>query len=103
PTPLHSKEFRMLASWLSRWARRTGRTSPRRQGTARPRAAGFWPRLEALEDRLAPATLTVNSAADNTTADGVLTLREAVLLVNNGGDATAALSRSLMAGEAAQV
>jgi hypothetical protein len=39
-----------------------------------------------LEDRLAPATLTVNSPADNTTDTTVLTLRDAVTLVNNAGD-----------------
>src|SRR5205823_343625 len=37
------------------------------------------PRLEFLEDRLAPAILTVNSLLDNTTAnDGLTTLREAI-------------------------
>src|SRR5262249_5164348 len=40
-------------------------------------------RLEALEDRLAPAaTLTVNSALDGNTRDAFLTLREALLLNN---------------------
>src|SRR5262249_54552485 len=48
-------------------------------------------------------TLTVNSVADNTTADNYLTLREAVLLADAGGDATAALGRPLTAGEAAQI
>src|SRR5262245_15449185 len=38
------------------------------------------PRLEELEGRLAPATLTVNSFADNTTSgDGLVTLREAII------------------------
>ncbi|HEY7423195.1 MAG TPA: hypothetical protein VH682_03040, partial [Gemmataceae bacterium] len=37
------------------------------------------PRLELLEDRLAPAILTVNSTADNTTDTSHLTLREAIL------------------------
>jgi hypothetical protein len=48
-------------------------------------------------------TLTVNSVADNTTADNSLTLREAVLLADAGGNATAALGRSLTAGEAGQI
>src|SRR5262249_38954336 len=61
------------------------------------------PTLEVLEDRLAPATLTVNSTADNTTADTSLTLREAVLLVNAGGNATTALGRALTAAAASQV
>jgi hypothetical protein len=43
------------------------------------------PRLELLEDRLAPATLVVNSPADNTTSgDHLLTLREAIRSVNQG-------------------
>lgn len=49
------------------------------------------------------ATLTVNSSTDNTTDDVNLTLREAILLVNNAGDATAALGRTLNTGEAAQI
>ena len=39
----------------------------------------FVPRLDSMEDRLAPAILTVNSIADNTVAsDGLVSLREAV-------------------------
>jgi hypothetical protein len=56
-----------------------------------------------LEDRLSPATLIFNTTADNTTQDNFLTLREAILLVNNSGNATAALGRSLTAAEANQV
>jgi hypothetical protein len=61
------------------------------------------PRLEVLEDRLAPATLIVNGVADNTSADDFLTLREAIALVNAAGDANAALGRSLTASEANQI
>src|SRR5262249_47052198 len=43
------------------------------------------------------AVLTVNSVADNTTADNVLTLREAILSVDG------TLGRALTAGEQAQV
>ncbi len=42
----------------------------------------FVPRLDVLEDRLAPAVLTVNSLADNTTADATLSLRQAIDVVN---------------------
>jgi hypothetical protein len=43
---------------------------------SRPR---FVPRLDVMEDRLAPAVLTVNSIADSTIAsDGLVTLREAI-------------------------
>ena len=60
-------------------------------------------RLEALEERSVPATLLVNTVADNTTADGFLTLREAVQLVNAGGNAQTALGRTLTAQETAQI
>ena len=53
--------------------------------------------LELLEDRTAPAVLTVNSVADNTTADSVLTLREAIAVVSGN------LGRSLTTQEKAQV
>src|SRR5262245_11635708 len=46
----------------------------------------FRPVLEGLEERLAPATLIVNSTADNITDTSVLTLRDAVTLVNHGGN-----------------
>jgi hypothetical protein len=79
---------------------RRGRTA-RRDG--RPGAAKARPRVEALEGRLAPTTLTVNSLADNTNPGNFLTLREAVLLVDSGGDPHAALGRPLTPKEAAQV
>ncbi|MBM3884033.1 MAG: hypothetical protein FJ387_30735 [Verrucomicrobia bacterium] len=49
------------------------------------------------------AVLTVNSAADNLTADDRLTLREAVLLVNHSGNAFAAFGRGLTPGEAGRI
>jgi hypothetical protein len=63
----------------------------------------FRPVLEFLEDRLAPATLTINSVADTIAAGTSLTIREAVLLVDAGGNATTALNRSLTMGEAGQI
>lgn len=59
--------------------------------------------LEVLEDRCVPAVLTVNTNLDNTDADGLLSLREAVALVNESGDAMAALGRDLDSGELGQV
>jgi predicted outer membrane repeat protein len=50
-----------------------------------------------LEGRLAPAVLTVDSVADDTMPDNVLTLREAIALVDG------TLGRALTAGEQAQV
>jgi predicted outer membrane repeat protein len=65
---------------------------------ARPRQRrGYRLILEALEDRCAPAVLTVNTTADNTTANSVLTLREAVAVVDG------TLGRALTAGEQAQI
>jgi hypothetical protein len=65
-------------SWLRKlFASRTPRTI--RKGPDRCR-----PRLEALEDRLAPATLTVNSTADTANVtDAYLSLREAIAIVNS--------------------
>src|SRR5258708_31412324 len=69
----------------------------RRPASARRRCSLFRPALEILEDRQAPALLTVNSVADNTTADSALTLREAVLAVDG------TLGRSLTTAEKALV
>src|SRR5262249_57836874 len=49
------------------------------------------------------ATLTVNTLADNTTDTSVLTLRDAVLLVNNGGDPTALGQSSMPGGWTSQI
>lgn len=65
-----------LPSWLRTL------TSPfcPRQGRARRAARKLL--LELLEDRLAPAILTVNTTADDNVRDAVLTLRESILLAN---------------------
>jgi hypothetical protein len=49
------------------------------------------------------AVLAVNSDQDNTAPDAELTLREAILLVNNAGDTIAALDRALTTEEDAQI
>src|SRR5207245_2599273 len=51
----------------------------------------------------APATLTVNSLADNTTDTSVLTLRDAVVLVNNAGAPSGLGQATMPDGWAAQV
>jgi len=74
-----------------RWfARRSGRSTPAtvrsctRAGTRRPAGRPGPLRLEALEDRLAPAILTVNSVADTASpSDPYLSLREAIAIVNS--------------------
>jgi predicted outer membrane repeat protein len=68
--------------------------SPRSAARRRPRCR---PAPELLEGRLAPAVLTVDSPADDTTADSALTLREAVALVDG------TLGRGLTPAEQAQV
>jgi hypothetical protein len=70
------QESPMRSFWLSRDARCPARS------TSRTRAGRL--HLESLEDRLAPATLTVNSIADTANAtDPYLSLREAVALFNS--------------------
>jgi CSLREA domain-containing protein len=55
------------------------RTSRRRAPQQPP------PRLEALEQRLAPATITVTTGFDDAVAnDGSVSLREAITALNNG-------------------
>src|SRR5262245_10718113 len=62
-----------------------GSRAGRRDRSRQASRARFMPRLDLLEDRLAPATLVVNSSADNAApADQLLTLREAILSVNQG-------------------
>jgi CSLREA domain-containing protein len=78
------------------------RPSPRPQSGDRRRARPGrrptgWLQLEELETRLAPAVLTVNTLADQTTADNFLSLREALGVVNAGSTA------GLSAAERAQV
>jgi hypothetical protein len=86
------------AHWIRRLFLRPSRapfTHPRKQKVR------LW--LETLEDRSAPAVLTVNTLADTTTDTGHLSLRDAITLVNNGGN-QAALNQSLMpAGWASQI
>src|SRR5262245_45374894 len=56
-----------------------GSARPESKSVRRSRLA-----VEALEDRTVPAVFTVNSTADDTTAnDGLMTLREAILAANN--------------------
>src|SRR5262249_14390428 len=50
--------------------------------TVRKAWARFRPRLEVLEDRLAPALLIVNTTNDEMMANDVLSLREAINVVN---------------------
>src|SRR5205823_9851372 len=46
-------------------------------------------RLEQLEDRLAPAVITVTGTGDTIAIDGLATLREAITSINNQADVNA--------------
>jgi predicted outer membrane repeat protein len=80
-----------VLNYLCNWIR------PRQTVTTVRRRPLFRPALEMLEDRWAPAVLTVNSVADNTTVDAALTLREAIQVVDG------TLGRALSAVEKTQV
>src|ERR1051326_1398910 len=73
-----------LSGWLKAMSRKS--EAPRRAPRRGQRLPGrrSVPRLEALENRLAPAVLTVNTLADQVTANNFLSLREAVGVVNSG-------------------
>lgn len=93
----------LFTPWLRRIARRIQRASSHHRHLRSRSRRGQPLSFERLEDRTLLSILLVNSTADNAASDEVLTLREAVLLVNHDGDANAALGRSLTAGEAAQL
>ena len=60
--------------------------------------------LLGLEDRITPATIIVNSLADNTTADAFTTLREAITTANASADAdTIEFASSLFTGGAGTI
>src|SRR3954447_20981183 len=63
------------------------------------------PLFEELEQRRVLAVLAVNSADGGNTNDAVLSLREAIAVVNNGSatGVIAGLGRSLSIGETAQI
>lgn len=56
---------------------------------ARRAAPRLRPALFLLEERVTPATITVNSALDTVAVDGVVTLREALQSINSAKDANA--------------
>src|SRR5262249_30557668 len=62
------------------------------------------PQVELLEDRMAPAVLTVNYTGDTVSGTtATLDLREAILLVNSGGTATDSSGNSLAAAKPGQI
>ena len=81
--------------FASSWLRQLQRRCFPRRPMGRVSVRRVRPRLEVLEDRLAPAVLTVNSALDSNTATNALTLREAIQVVDSGS--TAGLSQQQLA------
>jgi len=63
------------------------RLAPRAEGKTRCVSRRARPQLELLESRLAPATITVTTKADDLTPnDGSVSLREAITALNAGND-----------------
>lgn len=97
--------MQILSLLSSAWARSFGFSQRATNTPSRRRRQRLALGIEQLETRDCPAplTATVNTTADNTTADNFLTLREAVYLINKDGNELLALGRALTAGEVAQV
>src|SRR5262245_17296692 len=69
------------------WFRtRPGRRFPR---SSAARTSRYRPLLEPLEDRWVPAAILVTTTADNATVDGSVSLREAILSINQGANVNA--------------
>jgi CSLREA domain-containing protein len=82
---IHSSRRPWLTAFFQRKAgphRRQNRRRTRESWLAGPGA--LYRAGEVLEDRSLLSTITVTSLADNTTSDGLITLREAILAANNG-------------------
>ena len=77
---LDSTPWCTVKNWLARlWCSST------RPKAVRPRRVVLW--LEQLENRLAPAVITVTTTADDiASGDGSVSLREAITAVNAGND-----------------
>ncbi|HEV3448748.1 MAG TPA: hypothetical protein VG099_29190, partial [Gemmataceae bacterium] len=68
-----------MKTWLGRLRSSSAQRNP-------PRRRRLPLRLERLEDRLAPAVITVISTGDTNAIDGLATLREAITSINNQAD-----------------
>jgi hypothetical protein len=89
----------MLIPWWPRTNLRQSRFVPR-QLSKPPRPVRVQPRLEFLEDRLAPAVITVTSIGDTIAIDGLATLREAITSINNQADVNADVTIARVGGYA---
>jgi hypothetical protein len=91
---------------MRRMFHRTSLTSSRSSQAGsfrRARLRAYRPALELMEERTLLSVLTVNSRDDNTSDTSVLTLRDAITLVNNGGDPTSLGQPTMPDGWAAQI
>lgn len=90
---------------MLRPAKRNRSNSVQSRSEARRRAvrAAVGCAMESLEGRQLYSVVTVNTTADGNTFDGQLSLREAIALIQNGGDENAALGRGLSVSEMGQV
>jgi hypothetical protein len=87
-------------SWIRRLFSRTPRRAP--QGGCKPHAARFRPTLEALETRLAPATLGVGSTADTPHYNANVTVTQLLAgqdLVTGNSDPTITLRDAINAAD----
>ena len=87
-----------LSSWLRRL---TEDYAGPCEGRSRPRTTFL--ALEVLEDRLVPATLTVNTLADTITDTSHLSLRDAIALVNFNGNPGSLNQLSMPSGWSSQI
>jgi hypothetical protein len=78
-------------------------TRPTRNRSARTRRRNLRPWLDVLEDRTLLSIFTVNSPDDNTSDTSVLTLRDAITLVDSGGDPTSLGQPTMPSGWATQI
>jgi streptogramin lyase len=82
-----------MKSWFARlWS------IPRQRKARRLRRLAL--RLEMLEDRLAPAVITVNTTADTIAIDGFASLREAITSINNQADVNSDVTANRVGGYA---
>src|SRR6266404_8106653 len=78
----HSRRRTMIFSWWQVAHKNHGKSHRPKVGT---RSRPYRPSLEALENRWAPAVVTVTTTADDLTPnDGTVSLREAILAINAG-------------------
>ncbi len=78
----------MVLNFWKRWVRGLRNCDQQEQRRVRPERR-CQPRLEPLDDRLVPATITVTGTGDTIAVDGLVTLREAITSANSNADINA--------------